>query len=296
MKTIGFVGTGTMGKGMVQNLLKNNFAVKAYNRTKQRLEGLQHANLTIVDSPQEAATGVDIVFTIVTNDAAVEEVMLGEKGMLQDIAAGTVVVDSSTTSIELTEKIAAVCKEKNVEFLDAPVTGSKTGAETGTLMFMIGGKEEVFEKARPVFEAMGKKLVYCGESTYGQRVKIALNLTQALVFQSYLEGIMLAVKNGVPLAIMKDVLDNSGAKSNVATGKMPSLLKRDFTPHFMVKLMHKDMNLAKKEMEKLNLPLPLSSQILSVFEKAMEKELAEKDWSAIVEVIEEQAGIQLREA
>lgn len=292
MEKIGFIGLGTMGSGMVQNLLKNGFNVTVFNRTKSKADGIKHQNITIADSPKDAIEKSDIVITCVKNDSALEDVLFSKNGVFEALGKGKALIDCSTVSIELTQKIAQECDKKNAEFLDAPITGSKLAAEGGTLMFMVGGKKEVLESLMRVFNAMGKKAVYCGENTYGQKAKIALNLGQSLILQSYLEALMLGLKEGVSIEAMAEIFENSGAKSAVGSFKLNYIMKNDFEPHFKLELMDKDIKLAMSEIKKLKIDLPLSSKISGVFDLAMEKGWEKEDWSAIAKLLEENSKME----
>jgi len=293
MENIGFIGIGTMGKGMVENLLKNGFNVFAYNRTKSKAKAIKHKNFNIVDNPRELPGKTNIIFTCVSNDDALEEVLFSGKGVFQTIKENNILIDCGTTSAELTKKIYGKAKEKNAEFLDAPITGSKIGAETGQLVFMVGGNKEIFDKCAPLWNAMGKKAVYCGESGNGQKAKYALNLAQTLILEGYLEGLIFGLKNNVPIDAMIKILDNSAAKNGVASFKMPYIIKRDFNAHFKYKLMHKDLKIAEKEIKKLRINLPLSKEMFNQFQKGHEKGLDEEDFCSLVKLLEEEAGIRI---
>lgn len=295
IRTIGFVGIGTMGRGMVQNLLRNGFTVFAYNRTKEKASGIKHENLHVVDSPAEACEKSGVIITSVSDDSALRDVLFSEKGVFRMLEEGKTLIDCGTTSVDLTAEIAGECRKRKVNFLDAPVTGSKAGAEGGTLMFMVGGSKEAVEECAPVFNAMGKRIVHCGGNTSGQKAKIALNLAQSLVLQGYFEGIVLGMKNGVPLGSMLEIFDNSGAKSGVSSAKMPNVLRRDFSPHFRLDLMDKDVRLAKLEMEKLGLDLPLGNELVGVFREAMEKGWGKEDFSCLVRLLEEKYGVKVEQ-
>ena len=145
MKDIGFIGIGTMGKGMVENLLKNGFNVYGYNRTKSKIKGITHANFKAVDKPKELPLKCDVIFTCVSNDEALKDVLFSDDGVFNTLNSKNALIDSGTTSSELTKDIYQKSKSKKIEFLDAPLTGSKIGAETGQLVLMIGGKKEIFE-------------------------------------------------------------------------------------------------------------------------------------------------------
>tara|TARA_Y100000310_G_scaffold47186_1_gene43793 strand:- start:20056 stop:20940 length:885 start_codon:yes stop_codon:yes gene_type:complete len=293
MENIGFIGIGTMGKGMVDNLLKNGFNVFAFNRTKAKAEAIKHENFNIVDNPKDLSEKADVIFTCVSNDDALKDVLFSENGVFQTINEKNILIDCGTTSAELTKEIYEKAKEKNVEFLDVPITGSKLGAEGGQILFMGGGNKEIFDKCEGLWNAMGKKAIYCGTTGFGQKAKYALNLTQSLILESYLEGLIFGLKNGVPIDAMKDVLENSGANNGVGTFKVPYIMKRDFNPHFLFKLMHKDLKIAEKEMQKLNLELPLTKEIFKQFQKGHEKGLDEEDFSSIVKLLEEDADVKI---
>ena len=290
MQTIGFIGIGTMGRGMVQNLAKNGFKVLAYNRTREKVKDLASAKVKILERLEDAASA-DVIIMCLSDDYSLQDILF-VKRFLSKIPKGKVLIDSSTTSIEMTEKVAKECAKIGVDFLDAPVTGSKLGASGGTLTYMVGGKKEVFDKCLHILNAMGKVIVYCGPSTYGQRAKISLNMTMSLIMESYFEGIIFALKNNVPLEAIETIFENSGVKSAAGSFKMQYVKKRDFSQHFMLKLMVKDLRLAKKERERLGLKLPLSDKILEVFEKSISR--GDEDVSTIVKELEKQAGLEIR--
>ena len=278
---------------MASNLLKNGHKVNGFNRTKGAAEKIKHENFTFYESPKDVCEKSGIIITCVSNDNALGEVLFGHDGVFVSINKNKILVDCSTVSIEMTERIAEECSRKNAKFIDAPITGSKNGAENGTLMFMVGGEKKLVGELMPVFQSMGTRIVYCGKTTMGQKAKFALNLAQALMLQSYIEAMTLGVKNGVPIQSMMEIFENSGAKSNVGSIKLPKIMKRDFEQHFKLELMNKDLGLAMKEMIKLDLELPLTKELIKVFEKAM-KMHSQEDWSAIVKVLEENSGIVLK--
>ncbi len=295
MKNVGFIGIGTMGKGMVDNLLKNGFNVYAYNRTKGKIKSIKHKNLTITSKPKELPLKCDVIFTCVSNDEALKEVLFSDNGVFKTLNSKNILIDSSTTSVELTNHIHREAKAKKAGFLDAPLTGSKIGAETGQLVLMIGGKKEIFEKCMPIWTAIGKKAIYCGESGAGQKVKHALNLAMSLILESYLEALVFAMKSGVSIGPIMEVLDNSGAKNGVASFKMPYIMERNFKPaHFLYKLMHKDIKIAEKEIKELGLDLPLSKEIFKIFQKGHEKELDGEDFCSLVKLLEEGSGLKVK--
>jgi 3-hydroxyisobutyrate dehydrogenase len=278
---ISFIGAGTMGNGMICQLVQEGFDVQFYNRTPKEIEGATPTSL-------EDLSG-DVIFICVSNDDAVKT-CFDKINFRKD----QIFVDCGTTSVELTKELQIMCDEKRCSFLDAPITGSKLGAESGNLTFMVGGKKEVFDMLEEEFAVMGKIAVYCGESTYGQKMKHALNLTQSNILQGYLEGVILCLKQGVPLEATLAVMENSGAKNGAGSFKIPYIKKRNFEPHFLLDLMYKDLKLAESEINSLGLDLPISKETISVFQEAMDKGLGKEDFVAIVKLLEEKNNVKLQ--
>lgn len=278
---IGFIGAGTMGSGMITNLVKKGFYVKFFNRTFKKIEGAHYTKIEKLEA--------DVFFMCVSNDQAVRELF-----SKINFKAGNIFVDTSTTSLELTKELKDKCEKKKVKFLDAPITGSKLGSESGNLLFMVGGDKKIFDELNEKFDAMGKKAVYCGKSGNGQRLKHALNLTQSNILQSYLEGIVFSLKQGLELDVILDVMQNSAANNGVGNFKLPYIRKRDFNPHFLLNLMHKDLKLAEKEIKELKLNLPLSKETIKIFDEAMKDKLGDKDFSAIVKLLEEKNKVFIK--
>lgn len=278
--SISFIGAGTMGKGMIKNLAARGFQVEFYNRTKKEILGAKYADIGKLNG--------DVVFICVPNDEAVKDVFSKLK-----LREGQILVDCSTTSLKLTEWLAKECRKKNVAFLDAPLTGSKLGAESGQLLLMVGGEKKIFDSLEEEFKAVGKLAVYCGENGNGQKVKHALNLAQINILQGYLEGLVLGMKLGVSLDVLLEVFENSAAQNGVGRFKLPYIKKRDFTPHFLLLLMHKDLKLAEDEIKQLKLELPLSAGTIKIFDEAMKKGFGREDFAAIVKLLEERNKVKI---
>jgi len=187
--TVGFIGLGLMGNPMAHNLLKAGFPLIVWNRTAARADTLVQGGAKLAATPRELAAQVDFLITIVSDPPAVEKVLWGADGALAGIRSGSMLIDSSTISPDLARRTAAACREKGVGYLDSPVTGGTWGAEKGELVFMIGGQAETLEKARPVFEAMGKKFFHLGANGAGQIVKLAMNLILALEVEALAEAL-----------------------------------------------------------------------------------------------------------
>lgn len=216
---IGFIGLGTMGLPMANNLLKKGYELIVYNRTKEKMQSLVDKGAMTAASPKEAAEKSEIVFTIVTADQAVEEVMLGKDGIIAGAHPGLIVVDSSTISPATSKRMAQALAERGVEMLDAPVAGSEPHAIEGTLTFMVGGKEEIFEKCRDVFLAMGKNAYYMGESGNGSYMKLANNLMSAVNLLVFSEAVTMAAKAGIDPEVFVKVVSGGGARNAAVDGK-----------------------------------------------------------------------------
>lgn len=222
------------------------------------------------------------------------QVILGPRGLVQGAQAGFTIVDCSTVSPLESSCIARELLEKKIDFLDAPCTGSKAGAESGTLTFMVGGPVTVFDRVRPYFEAMGKSLYYCGESGMGLRAKLTQNLILGNLLQAFNEGLVLSTKAGVDPELMLDILNNSAARSGLIAAKAPAVFKRDFSTKFSVKWLSKDIRLAVDLASALDVPVPLTALAQQLYQAAMAKGYGEEDICGSIRVLEELAGCEVK--
>ena len=290
---IAFIGTGTMGKPMTRNLLRAGYSVTVYNRTGARAEDLRADGARIVGSPREAAEGADIVITIVSDTPDVREVILGPGGVAESARAGSVVVDMSTISPRVTREIAAALRERGIDMLDAPVSGGEKGAIEGTLSIMAGGRREVFERCRTVLEAMGKKLVYCGEHGQGQMVKRCNQIAIVSNLIAAAEAVTFARKAGLDPMVMVDAVGAGAAGSWVISVLGPKMVSHDFAPGFMVKLQQKDMRLVMEAASELSVSLPgatLAHQLFTAVEADGNGDLGTQ---ALVTVLEKLANLSV---
>ena len=238
----------------------------------------------------------EAIFLCVGDTAMVKEIVLGHEGLIQGTKPGTVVADCSTIGPSDSRAIGDALLAKGVEFLDAPCTGSRAGAEGGTLTFMIGGKRDVFERVRPYFEAMGKRLYYCGEAGMGLHAKLSQNLILSNLLQAFNESMVLAVKAGVDPGVMLDILDNSAAKSAMIAAKAPAVFRRDFFPNFSVKWMHKDVGLMLDSAKELGVPLPLTAITQQMLQAAIAEGFGEDDMCSSIKVLERMAQVEVKKA
>jgi len=292
---LGFLGLGIMGGPMARHLVTGGHNVAVWsNNQKKAKELADSAGALFCATPAEVAQNSDCAFLCVGDTAMSRGVILGEKGLVKGAKKGFVIVDCSTVSPLESTQIAEELQGLGIEFLDAPCTGSKAGAEGGTLTFMVGGKKEVFEQVKPFFEAMGKLLYYCGKSGMGLRAKLTQNLILGNLLQAFNEGLVLSTKAGVAPELMLDILNNSAAKSGLISFKAPFVFRRDFTTNFSTKWMHKDIGLALGSAQELGLPMPLTSLTEQVFQAAIAEGYGEDDLCSTIRVMEHWAGIEVK--
>lgn len=293
MKNIGFVGLGTMGLPMAKNLVKAGYSLKVYNRTPGKAVELTDLGAQTVATPAETAHGSEVVFTMLTADAAVKEVILGPNGVKEGASPGLIVVDSSTIAPTTSQTIAAELNKGQVEMLDAPVSGSEPQAMEGMLTFMVGGKEAIYEKCLPLFEVMGKAAYYMGESGKGAYTKLGNNLMVAINMVSLAEALVFVTKAGLDPTLFLQVVAGGGGRSGMAEQKGPKILNRDFRPHFATALMYKDVGLVGEVAKEFNLPLPASALIREILNMTIAQGHGQEDLCAVVKCYEEWARTQV---
>ncbi len=291
IQRVGFVGTGLMGLPMARNLLRAGFQVAAYNRTPLRAHPLLEEGATIAGSPREAAEGADAVITIVSDTPDVREVILGDKGVMHGAARGTVVIDMSTISPRVTKEIAGDLAARGIEMLDAPVSGGEKGAIEGTLSIMVGGSPGAVERCRPLFEAMGKRLVYCGTHGQGQMVKLCNQIAIASNLVACAEAVAFAKKAGLDPNTMIEAVGAGAAGSWVINVLGPKMASHDFAPGFMVKLQQKDLHLVAQAASEIGASVPgamLANQLFTAVEASGGGDLGTQ---SLVSVYEKLAGL-----
>lgn len=259
--TVGLIGLGLMGRPMGHNLLKAGFPLVVWNRTASRAESLVAAGAQLASSPREVASASDVLITIVSDPPALEEVLWnsGDKSAFPALKNGAIYIDSSTVSPALARKIAAASASSGIRFLDAPVTGGTWGAEKGELVFMIGGDAATLEAARPVLNAMGKKLFHLGPNGAGQTIKLAMNSLLAVEVQAFAEALALVQRAGLPGEKLVEVMQSSMARAGILDIKAPSMLSGEFPPSFPLRLMHKDLGLALDLANQIGVALPATA-------------------------------------
>ncbi|KIL38927.1 tartronate semialdehyde reductase [Gordoniibacillus kamchatkensis] len=290
MKRIGFIGLGTMGKPMAANLLKKGHSVTVYNRTAGKADELVALGAESARTPALAARGADVVFTMLSNDAALLEVFHGENGIMAGLAPGQTVIDCSTVSPATSRRLYEELAGHYVDFLDAPVTGSKPAAEAATLVFMVGGNEDVFGDLFSLFMELGSKALYMGPSGSGSYTKLAHNAMVGINALALMEGLALATKAGLNPERFLEIVKAGSAYSRQVELKGPKILERDFSNQFSLKLMLKDLLLASDLTSQFQLPAPMLHGAATVFQMGLAKGYGEDDLSAVVHCYEEWIG------
>jgi 3-hydroxyisobutyrate dehydrogenase-like beta-hydroxyacid dehydrogenase len=293
-ESVGFIGLGIMGQPMALNLVKAGHKVTVFNRNRGRAEPLEKAGATVAPSPAEAARQADIVLIVVSDTAAVEEVAAGKGGILETLRAGSIIIDSSTISPAVSRKLACMTAGKGSSWLDAPMTGSKHGAEKGDLTFMIGGDREALDRAMPVLRVLGKKHIYCGAHGSALSAKLAQNVIQSAMVEVFSEGLVLATKSGVNPRTMFEIIQSSMARASLTDFKAPFIFKGDFTPYFPLKLMHKDLELAMEAAYAQNVSMPTAAAVKEVYGTAKAQGKGDLDYAAVITFLEEVAGVKVR--
>ncbi|MFZ0687684.1 MAG: NAD(P)-dependent oxidoreductase [Terriglobales bacterium] len=289
---VAFLGLGIMGRSMAANLVKAGHEVAVWNRTAGKdVEGARTAS-----SPADAATGAEVAWMCVSDTKAVETVLFGASGAAEVLAAGSIIADSSTISPSATRRFAERMKAKGVEYVDAPMTGSKIAAAAGSLIFMVGGDEATLARLKPLFEAMGKQVFHMGETGKGQATKLVMNLQIALIYEGFAEALTLGAKLGVDVEKLLPLVQASMVRSGVVDYKAPFILQRDFSPNFPLRLMLKDIRLALDAARESRVRLPGLEAVEEVYDVAAEEGHQDLDYAATLTLLEKWAGVEVKAA
>ncbi len=295
MAHLAFLGLGIMGAPMARHLLKAGHRVAVWTNTAEKARKLaDEAGGTFAATPAEAARDAEFVFICVGDSAMSHRVIFGPDGVSSGARPGTIVVDTSTVSPTFSRQTGQELARKQISFLGAPITGSKPGAENAALTWMVGGDRDVFEKTRPLMEIMGKKIYYCGGPGMGLHAKLTQNLVLSNILQAFNEGLVLSTKAGVAPELMLEILANSAAKSGMIEFKAPFVLRRDFTPNFSVKWMHKDIGLMLESGKELGVPLFLTGITQQLFQNAISHGFGEEDICSSIKPLEQAAGVTVQ--
>jgi 3-hydroxyisobutyrate dehydrogenase len=294
IQRVGFLGLGLMGSGMAKNLAAKGFQVTVWNRSPGRAEALRSSGVTVAETPARLMAEVDAACTCVATPAALEEVVAGRDGLLTTARRGQLFIDFSTIGPEQARSLESRAGAAGVDFVEAPVTGSKTGAAKGTLLIMAGGTEASLARAEPIFRAVGEKWVHCGPVGAGSQVKLAGNALIAAMLQVLGEGMLLATRAGVDPAKLLEVVQASGFRSPYFDFKGQALLRRDFETHFAIDLMHKDLELFLSSASSLRVPTPVTAAVRECYQLARATGKGEQDIGAVITTFEQLVGVEVR--
>jgi 3-hydroxyisobutyrate dehydrogenase-like beta-hydroxyacid dehydrogenase len=287
---VAFLGLGIMGRPMAANLVKAGHEVTTWNRSS----GKEVPGARAAATPRAAAEGAEVVWMCVSNTAAVEQVLFGENGVEGALKPEMIVVDSSTISPLATREFARRVSERGAEYVDAPVTGSKAGSESGHLIFMAGGSEATLEKLKPLWSAMGKNLFRMGDVSMGQAAKLGMNLMIALTYEGFAEALALTGKLGVKPDALMPLIQASMVRSGVIDYKAPFVLRRDFSPNFPLRLMHKDIQLMLDAAKEQRVKLPGLETVAEIYDIAAEEGQDDLDYAATLTLLEKWAGVEVK--
>ncbi len=276
-----------MGKPMARNVMEAGYDLVVYNRSRGPVDEMVEDGASAAGNPREVAENSDIVITMLPDSPDVREVVTGENGVLEGMGEGSLLVDMSTISPVVTEELATQVKRKGASMLDAPVSGGDVGAIEGTLSIMVGGSEEDFERARPLFEAMGKTIVHVGGNGAGQVTKAANQVVVALTIEAVSEALVLGSKGGVAPEKILDVLSGGLAGNKVMEVKREKFLSHDFSPGFRSELHHKDLGIALAAGRAYGVVLPVTAIVDQMLLSMKKKGWGGEDHSALLRVVED---------
>ncbi len=289
---IGFIGLGTMGVGMSLNLLKAGHEVSVHNRTREKEESVAKEGARRAQSPREAAEGAEVIVTMVSDTPDVEQVVLGDEGIIHGAPQGAIVIDMSTISPAATRQMAEALSAKGIKMLDAPVSGGPEGANNGTLAIMVGGDSDAFEKALPILEIMGKTVTHVGPIGAGQITKAINQIMIAGTYLSVAEGLTLGMKAGLDMEKVIAAISGGAASSWVLHNRGINVVKNEYPLGFRVKLHHKDLGIALQTARELEVTLPATALVEQIENGLIASGHADDDVSAIGRAIRKQSGLE----
>ena len=294
IKKISYLGLGTMGSGMVSNLLKAGYELTVWNRSIERNKPFTRKGARVADTPANAVRDVDLVMYSLSNDQAVEEVVFGTKGILSGINAGQIAMDMSTVLPATSLREQEAYSKRGADFLDAPIFGSKKEAADAKLWIMAAGKRDAFEKVKPVLQHLGQTIHYFGKNGNAAAMKLVGNLIVALEMEALAEGLVLAQKAGLDLNIVMEVVKVADFRSPLLMSNGQNVLKRDFSTSFALKLMLKDAGLIEKFAGSLQSPIPALGVVQKNLESAVALGFGKENASAVIKALEKEAGVEVK--
>ena len=294
IKTISYLGLGTMGSGMASNLLKAGYELTVWNRSAEKCEPFARKGARVADTPADAVRDVDLVIYMLSDDQAVEEVVFGSKGILSGVKEGQIAIDMSTVLPATSLRELEAYGKRGVDFLDAPVFGSKLEAAEAKLWIMAAGNKTIFEQVKPVLEHLGQTVHYFGKNGNAAAMKLVGNLIVALELEALAEGLVLAQKAGLDLNTVMEVVKVADFRSPLLVSNGQNILKRDFSTSFALKLMLKDAGLIEKFGESLESPIPALRVVRKNLASAVDLGFGAENASALIKALEKEAGVEVK--
>ena len=282
---VALLGLGTMGAGMVGRLLSAGLPLSVYNRNAERARPFAERGATLASSPREAASHAEIVISMVADDVASREIWLGTNGALAGAKPGAVLIESSTLTVSWIKELATNAALRNCELLDAPVTGTKPHAESGQLLFLVGGSAKALDRARPVLSILGRDAIHLGATGSGALMKLINNFLAAVQAVSFGEALSLIEAGGLDQAKATSILTEGAPGSPILKRVAERVASGDFTPHFHLSLMAKDVTYAIEEGRRRHVNMQTAAAALSAFKQAVTSGLGERDFTAVVEAV-----------
>ena len=290
---LGFIGIGIMGKHMASNLIRAGYKVTVFNRRKKSVIDLVSLGATAADSPKEVASSSDVIIDMVTDAPDVEQVIFGKNGVIEGARRGSVVIDMSTNSPEYASSLSSRLSEIGVYLLDAPVSGGDKGAKEASLTIMVGGRKNVFHRCKPVFEEMGKTIVYMGNAGAGQATKLCNQVAVSINTLATCEALMLGASTGLDLNELLKVLTSGAAGSWNLSNLGPKIVQRDFEPGFKAAHLLKDLRYVIQLSEKNHVSLPGSSIVHQLFNSVLAGKEGEKGTQILAKALEKLASREI---
>jgi 3-hydroxyisobutyrate dehydrogenase-like beta-hydroxyacid dehydrogenase len=293
IKAISYLGLGTMGSGMAANLLKAGYQLTVWNRSAEKCKPFARKGARVADTPADATRDVDLVIYVLSNDQAVEDVVFGREGILREIKEDQIAIDMSTVLPETSVREQEAYAKRGVDFLDAPVFGSKQESAEAKLWIMAAGNKAIFEKVKPVLTKLGQTVHYFGKNGNATAMKLVGNLIVALELEALAEGLVLAQKAGLDLNTVMEVVKVADFRSPLLVSNGQNILKRDFSTSFALKLMLKDADLIEKFGESLQSPIPALRVVKKNLASAVDLGFGKENASAVIKALEKEAGVEV---
>lgn len=289
---IGFIGMGHMGSHMASRLIQAGYPLTVYDRTREKAQAI--AGATVAETPKAAAAHSEVVISIVTDDAALEEVMFDTNGVLAGTRAGSVIIDMSTVSPHASRRLFQNARAKGVAMLDAAVSGSMPQVEQGSLLIFVGGEHETYERCQPILGILGQSSFYMGQSGMGTTMKLVVNTLLGLGMQALAEGIALGEKAGLEKEVLLDVLGQTAVLTAGQKAKLDNVRRERYPTQFALSLQHKDLRLILSGADEVSVPMPATAAAQQMYTAALAKGMDE-DFSILIKFMEQLAGVSQEE-